>query len=88
MTEAWPDSHEFWRDRRVVVTGGAGFLGSFVVEKLRQQGCQAIFVPRSREYDLRQVEAIHWLANHDLGVYADTLPKLFLHWLLCAPPAV
>jgi GDP-L-fucose synthase len=55
MTEAWPDSHEFWRDRRVVVTGGAGFLGSFVVEKLRQQGCQAIFVPRSRGYDLRQL---------------------------------
>jgi GDP-L-fucose synthase len=45
---------EFWGDKRVVVTGGGGFLGSFVVEALRERGCPAPFVPRSREYDLRK----------------------------------
>jgi len=43
---------EFWRDKRVVVTGGAGFLGSFVVDRLRQLGCPNVIVPRKREFDL------------------------------------
>ena len=46
MTEDWPDSCEFWRERRVVVTGGTGFLGSFIVEKLRERGCREIFPPQ------------------------------------------
>src|SRR5262245_41300649 len=44
---------EYWPTRRVMVTGGAGFLGAWVVRKLRQRGCQSIFVPRSQDYDLR-----------------------------------
>ncbi len=44
---------EDWTTRRVMVTGGAGFLGAWVVRKLRQRGCQSIFVPRSQDYDLR-----------------------------------
>lgn len=44
--------------RRVVVTGGAGFLGAFVVETLQQRGCEHIFVPRSAEFDLRDKEGI------------------------------
>jgi len=43
----------FWGGQRVVVTGGAGFLGSFVVDALRDRGVEP-FVPRSREYDLRK----------------------------------
>ena len=43
-----------WAGKRVVVTGGAGFLGSFVVEALREHGARDPFVPRSREYDLRR----------------------------------
>lgn len=62
----------FWADKRVVVTGGAGFLGSFVVEQLRARGCTEIVVPRSREYDLVQMEAVQRL-------YADARPDIVLH---------
>jgi len=42
----------FWQDKRVIVTGGAGFLGSYVVEKLKERGCNNIFVPLVEDYDL------------------------------------
>lgn len=44
--------------RRLVVTGGAGFLGTFVLEGLRARGCEHAFVPRSAEFDLRDRGAI------------------------------
>ena len=44
----------FWQNLRVVVSGGNGFVGSFVVERLRSAGCRSVFVPRSRDYDLRE----------------------------------
>ena len=62
----------FWSDKRVVVTGGAGFLGSFVVEQLRTKGCRQIIVPRSRDYDLVEMEAVRRL-------YADTTPDVLIH---------
>ncbi len=52
---------KFWSDKRVIVTGGAGFLGSFVVEKLTELGTEEIIVPRSIKYDLRNSEAIKQL---------------------------
>jgi len=62
----------FWTNRCVLVTGGAGFLGSFVVDKLRARGCQNIFVPRSRDYDLVDMEAVKRL-------YREVKPDLVIH---------
>ena len=44
--------------KRVLVTGGAGFLGQFVVDELRRLGCTQVVVPRSAEDDLRDEAAI------------------------------
>jgi GDP-L-fucose synthase len=49
---------DFWKDKRVIVTGGAGFLGSYVVEKLNERGCKNIFVPLVEEYDLTKEKNI------------------------------
>jgi len=47
----------FWSGKKVVVTGGAGFLGSAVVKELHQHGATDIIIPRSQEYDLRDQSA-------------------------------
>ena len=62
----------FWSSRRVLVSGGSGFLGSFVVEKLRVAGCLEITVPRSRDYDLRE-------KSEALRLYKETRPDIFIH---------
>jgi GDP-L-fucose synthase len=46
-----------WQDQHVIVTGGGGFLGTHVVNRLRELGAAGIVVPRSARYDLRQPEA-------------------------------
>ena len=58
--------------KRVVVTGGAGFLGSHVVAELRREGCHEVFVPRSRDYDLRRADAV-------ARMYADARPEIVIH---------
>lgn len=67
MTENWPNSQEFWKDRRVCVTGGGGFLGSFVLEKLQERGAAEIIVPRQAQYDLRDINAIRQLLHDTTG---------------------
>jgi GDP-L-fucose synthase len=62
----------FFGDNAVCVTGGAGFLGSHIVEKLKARGCSRIFVPRSRDYDLRERGAIR-------RMFADAQPDVIIH---------
>jgi len=62
----------FWKARRVCVTGGAGFLGSYVVKKLELRGARKIFVPRSRDYDLVQMDAVRRLLD-------DAKPDMVIH---------
>jgi GDP-L-fucose synthase len=63
---------EFWPDRRVMVTGGGGFLGTAVVRRLQQAGATEVFVPRSRDYDLRTPDGID-------RALADGDPDLVIH---------
>ena len=71
MTE-WPDSHEFWAQKRVLVTGGGGFLGRFLVGALGRRGATEVFVSRSKDYDLRNLEAIR-------AVLRDFRPDVIIH---------
>ena len=59
--------------KRVVVTGGDGFLGSFVAERLRRaQWCGEVFIPRSRQYDLREQDVVR-------RMYKDARPDVVIH---------
>lgn len=68
----FPDSHEYWKNRRVCVTGGAGFLGSFVTAKLRERGAKDIFIPTVEKYDLVDPQAIQ-------RMLADSRPDVIIH---------
>ena len=57
---------------RILVTGGAGFLGSHVVEELERRGAESVFVPRKKDYDLVRREACRRLLE-------DARPQLVLH---------
>src|ERR1700682_2818527 len=58
--------------KRVTVTGGAGFLGRFVIEKLKAYGDVEVFVPRSRDYNLIEKSAIDRMLE-------DSQPDLVIH---------
>ncbi|HEY69440.1 MAG TPA: GDP-L-fucose synthase [Anaerolineae bacterium] len=72
MTTEWPDPGEYWAGKRVCVTGGEGFLGAYVLERLAQRGAGEVFVPSIRDYDLVQQDAVRQLL-------ADSHPDVIIH---------
>jgi len=62
----------FFENKRVVVTGGAGFLGRYVVEGLRQRGCRQILVPRSAQYNLVRMDDV-------IEMYEQMRPDIVIH---------
>jgi GDP-L-fucose synthase len=62
----------FFENRRVVVTGGAGFLGGYVTEGLKKRGCKNILVPKIEDYDLVNI-------NDIIRMYEDMKPDIVIH---------
>ena len=60
------------KTKKIIVTGGAGFLGKFVVNKLNDAGCKKILVPKIEEYDLRNINAIR-------KMYKDFQADIVIH---------
>ena len=58
--------------KRIVVTGGAGFLGTHLVQRLERMGCRDIFVPIYTEYDLTRADAVERLL-------AEHRPEVLIH---------
>jgi GDP-L-fucose synthase len=62
----------FFEDRRVAVTGGAGFLGRYVVEGLQKHGCKHVLVPKIEDYDLVNLDDV-------VRMYDDMRPDIVIH---------
>ncbi len=63
---------KFWLNKRICVTGGSGFLGSFVIDGLKQRGATDIFVPQIEEYDLVNPQDI-------LRMLDASQPEIIIH---------
>jgi GDP-L-fucose synthase len=61
-----------WRGKSILVTGGSGFLGQYVVARLRQAGADQIVIPRSKQYDLRHEADVKRLLH-------DARPAMVFH---------
>ncbi len=67
----WPDSRDFWRKRRTMVTGGNGFLGKHLVRKLHERGAD-VFIADVDRYDLRRLDDIRCALS-------DGKPQMVVH---------
>jgi GDP-L-fucose synthase len=72
-------TENFWQDKRVIVTGGAGFLGSFVIAKLEERGATDIFVPHIEDYDLTDRDSIKRLFDDTLVDGFDAKNMVIIH---------
>ena len=68
----YPDPETFWQKKRVCVTGGDGFLGSFVQKTLKGRGANDVFIPTIEQYDLTDITDIRRMLN-------DAQPDLIIH---------
>ncbi len=69
---AWQSDLEFWARRRICVTGGAGFLGSYVLDKLKARGAEDVFVPTIEEFNLIEPEDVKRMLR-------DAAPDIVIH---------
>jgi GDP-L-fucose synthase len=69
---SWPNGRDFWQKKRVLVTGGSGFLGSHVLDALRARGATQVLAPRRIDYDLRILQNVRRLLN-------DARPDIVFH---------
>jgi GDP-L-fucose synthase len=63
---------EFFKDRRIVVTGGAGFLGGYIIDGLQKRGCKNILVPKIEDYNLVNLSDV-------VRMYDDMKPDIVIH---------
>jgi len=68
----YPESEIFWQKKRVCVTGGDGFLGSFVQKTLKERGANEVFIPTIEQYDLTDINDIR-------RMLIDAQPDLIIH---------
>jgi GDP-L-fucose synthase len=72
-------AEKYWGDKKVIVTGGAGFLGGYVTRKLKQNGAEEIIIPRIEDYDLTDPAAIQRLYTSSMSDTREAGRTVVIH---------